>query len=297
MDAFAKWLEVRVLKNTTSKSVISSLRHIFSIHGLIDLSSSQIMLHTSQSQALEEYFNKGGMKNITSDPFYPSSNGQAKRMVHLIQEDADKHFEKIPKFQTDGQVYAKNYSSGKPCRYQLRKRYVTAEENHSAKKIESQKKTTREETETVEAIPEENAAIVTTSREETDADRANNSIPPGNEALERGSYRMPKSEKKGNPPFNSGPSPFSDECANSAVEEVNEPTPGSGSLQLHKASGGLSIIRKHCSIMASSMLPIMQMNFVSRGDMGWYILCLHALEPKCKALNPAWRDSDGCRNM
>ncbi|KRZ88515.1 hypothetical protein T08_1386 [Trichinella sp. T8] len=36
----------------------------------------------------------------------------------------------------------------------------------------------------------------------------------------------------GNPPVNTGPSPFSDECANSAVEEMNEPTPGSGSLQL-----------------------------------------------------------------
>ncbi|KRX35805.1 hypothetical protein T05_40 [Trichinella murrelli] len=30
---------------------------------------------------------------------------------------------------------------------------------------------------------------------------------------------------------------------------------------------------------------------------GWFILCLHALEPKCKALSPAWRDSDKSRNM
>ncbi|KRY44086.1 hypothetical protein T03_11872 [Trichinella britovi] len=29
----------------------------------------------------------------------------------------------------------------------------------------------------------------------------------------------------------------------------------------------------------------------------WAILCLHELEPKCKALSPAWRDSDGSRNM
>ncbi|KRZ96388.1 hypothetical protein T08_16388 [Trichinella sp. T8] len=40
-----------------------------------------------------------------------------------------------------------------------------------------------------------------------------------------------KSERKGNPPVNTGPSPFSDECANSAVEEVNEPARGSGSLR------------------------------------------------------------------
>ncbi|KRY06779.1 hypothetical protein T12_5128, partial [Trichinella patagoniensis] len=104
--------------------------------------------------SLQEYFNKGGMKHITSVPFHPSSNGQVERMVHttikslkkmtqrnleykianflfyqrvtpctttgktpaelpmkrrlrtvpdLIQEDADKHFEKIPKFKTDDQ--------------------------------------------------------------------------------------------------------------------------------------------------------------------------------------------------
>ncbi|KRX19576.1 hypothetical protein T07_9493 [Trichinella nelsoni] len=39
-----------------------------------------------------------------------------------------------------------------------------------------------------------------------------------------------ESERKGNPPVNTGPSPFSDECANSAVEEVNEHARGSGSL-------------------------------------------------------------------
>ncbi|KRX35815.1 hypothetical protein T05_12532 [Trichinella murrelli] len=100
-----------------------------------------------------------------------------KMTQHLIQEDADKHFEKIPKFNTDDQVYARNHSSGKPSKTatvlsptgSLSYHEQTKDENHRAKKNESQKKTTREETETVEAIPEENAAIVTTSREERKA--------------------------------------------------------------------------------------------------------------------------------
>ncbi|KRX83385.1 Uncharacterized protein T06_13777 [Trichinella sp. T6] len=37
VDAFSKWLEVSALKNTTSESVISCLRQIFSIHGLLDI--------------------------------------------------------------------------------------------------------------------------------------------------------------------------------------------------------------------------------------------------------------------
>ncbi|KRY52227.1 hypothetical protein T03_5098 [Trichinella britovi] len=43
--------------------------------------------------------------------------------------------------------------------------------------------------------------------------------------------RKRESERKGNPPVSTGPSPFSDECPNSAVEELNEPARGSGSLQ------------------------------------------------------------------
>ncbi|KRY15518.1 hypothetical protein T12_16988 [Trichinella patagoniensis] len=46
-----------------------------------------------------------------------------------------------------------------------------------------------------------------------------------------------ESERKGNPPVSTGPSPFSDECPNSAVEELNEPARGSGSLQ-RKATVG-----------------------------------------------------------
>ncbi|KRZ53668.1 hypothetical protein T02_10152, partial [Trichinella nativa] len=103
-------------------------------------------------------------------------------MNHVVPEDLDRNFENLCTFQSDDQVYAKNYSSGKtwkpvtvvtrqahcPTRRQLwrrhidqlRIRYVIAEQNHSAEKNTSQE-------ETVEAIPEEDTAVVTTPREES----------------------------------------------------------------------------------------------------------------------------------
>ncbi|KRX47367.1 hypothetical protein T05_4070 [Trichinella murrelli] len=97
-----------------------------------------------------------------------------------------------------------------------------------------------------------------TKRSVADADRANNSIPPDNEAEERSevdstdvrvrSFRrnvgeacgntsssVLARERKGNPPINTGQSPNSDDRANNKVEEVNELARGSGSLQKMKA--------------------------------------------------------------
>ncbi|KRZ85872.1 hypothetical protein T08_8918 [Trichinella sp. T8] len=126
----------------------------------------------------------------------------------------------------------------------------------------------------------------------------------------------------GNPPVNTGPSPFSDECANSAVEEMNEPTPGSGSLQLQHGEDCLEepllLIDGRSSTSRESVVLVNGWRVINNKEtlfhygslhvanyaneffsiyVIWAILCLHELEPKCKALSPAWRDSDGSRNM
>ncbi|KRY82815.1 Transposon Ty3-I Gag-Pol polyprotein [Trichinella pseudospiralis] len=202
VDSFSKWLEVRQLKNTTSESVISCLRQIFSIHGLPDIIGSdngtQFTSHTFQ-----EYLNKGGIRHITSAPFHPFSNGQAERMVRTTKEFIKKMTQRdweynlanflfcqhvTPSTTTgkspaellmnrrlrtdynqtsyrvthteDGQLWRRHID-------QLRKRYVTTEQNHSAEKDESQEDETAERT--VEAIPEEHTAVATTPREETAA--------------------------------------------------------------------------------------------------------------------------------
>ncbi|KRX61859.1 hypothetical protein T09_15586 [Trichinella sp. T9] len=109
----------------------------------------------------------------------------------------------------------------------------------------------------------------------------------------------------GNPPVNTGPSPFSDECANSAVEEMNEPTPGSGSLQLQQGEDCLEepllLIDGRSSTLRESVVLVSGWRVINNKETlfhyGWFILCLHALEPKCKALSPEWWDSDNSRNM
>ncbi|KRY20306.1 Uncharacterized protein T12_11201 [Trichinella patagoniensis] len=112
----------------------------------------------------------------------------------VVPEDLDKKFEKVRTFQTEDQEYAKNYSSEKtwkpaivvtptgPLSYQvqiedgklwrrhinqLRKRYVTAEQNHSAEKVESHEDETAEKT--VEAITEEDTAVADAGRQLTTA--------------------------------------------------------------------------------------------------------------------------------
>ncbi|KRY58412.1 Uncharacterized protein T03_9639 [Trichinella britovi] len=108
-------------------------------------------------------------------------NSSCQSIVSDAYAYANKTFEKVCKFQTDDQVYPMNYSSGKhwkaativsltgPLSYQvetedgqrwrrhteqLKKRYVTGEENHRAEKIESLKKTTREESEAASQSPD-----------------------------------------------------------------------------------------------------------------------------------------------
>ncbi|KRX27322.1 hypothetical protein T07_10712 [Trichinella nelsoni] len=54
-----------------------------------------------------------------------------------------------------------------------------------------------------------------------------------------------ETERKGNPPVNTGPSPNSDEHANNKVEEVNELVRGSGSLQYEQITYFSDAIKYH----------------------------------------------------
>ncbi|KRY44749.1 hypothetical protein T03_10295 [Trichinella britovi] len=96
-------------------------------------------------------------------------------MNHVVPEDLDRNFENLRTFQTDDQVYAKNYSSGKTwkpvtdvtrqvhCPTRYRQKTATVAQTH--RPVENTLYQTREET--VEAIPEEDTAVVTTPREES----------------------------------------------------------------------------------------------------------------------------------
>ncbi|KRX72474.1 hypothetical protein T06_11275 [Trichinella sp. T6] len=96
-------------------------------------------------------------------------NSSCQSIVSDAHAYANKTFEKVCKFQTDDQKAATIVSLTSPLSYQvetedgqrwrrhteqLKKRYVTGEENHRAEKIESLKKTTREESEAASQSPD-----------------------------------------------------------------------------------------------------------------------------------------------
>ncbi|XP_015281060.1 PREDICTED: uncharacterized protein K02A2.6-like [Gekko japonicus] len=85
VDAMSKWLEVVHMKSTTSLAVIHALRRLFATHGLPD-----VIVSDNGPQFVSEEFRyfltSNGIRQMTSAPFHPASNGQAERMVRTAKE-------------------------------------------------------------------------------------------------------------------------------------------------------------------------------------------------------------------
>lgn len=68
------------MRNVQSSSVIEEFRNLFVKFGLPKkIATDNGTLFVSQNT--EAFFKKNEMKNITSAPYHPATNGQAKRMV------------------------------------------------------------------------------------------------------------------------------------------------------------------------------------------------------------------------
>ena len=84
VDYFSRYPEVIKLNSTTSQAVISSLKSIFSHHGiptvLVSDNGPQF-----DSRDMKEFASTYGFQHITSSPYYPQSNGLAERMVKTVK--------------------------------------------------------------------------------------------------------------------------------------------------------------------------------------------------------------------
>ncbi len=83
MDAHSKWLQVRLLKSTTSSSIISSLRSIFAqfcLPSLIVTDNGRLFT----SAEFEKFLHRNGINHLLSSPYHPSSNGLAERGVQIF---------------------------------------------------------------------------------------------------------------------------------------------------------------------------------------------------------------------
>nr|XP_006812005.1 PREDICTED: uncharacterized protein K02A2.6-like [Saccoglossus kowalevskii] len=89
IDAYSKWLEVKVMNISTSTATIAELKEIFCTHGLPD-----ILVSDNGSQFTSDEFQKfmlyNGIKHVTCAPFHPSSNGLAERAVQTFKNGVKK---------------------------------------------------------------------------------------------------------------------------------------------------------------------------------------------------------------
>ena len=84
VDYFSRYPEVVQLKSTTSASVITALKSIFSRHGVPSVFMSD---NGPQfvSQDMKEFAASYGFSLVTSSPHYPQSNGLAERTIRTVK--------------------------------------------------------------------------------------------------------------------------------------------------------------------------------------------------------------------
>ncbi|KRY49757.1 Uncharacterized protein T03_12337 [Trichinella britovi] len=85
VDAFSKWLEVRIVPSTSSVAAIEVFRELFATHGLPDCLVTDNGTAFKSAEFLA-FMQSNGIKHVTTAPFHPSSNGLAERAVQSTKE-------------------------------------------------------------------------------------------------------------------------------------------------------------------------------------------------------------------
>ncbi|GBM29413.1 Uncharacterized protein K02A2.6 [Araneus ventricosus] len=85
VDSFSKWLEVKRLSSATSSATIKVLREIFVTHGIPDsVASDNGSQYTSEE--FQNFLSRNGIRHILVEPYHPSNNGQAERVVQTTKD-------------------------------------------------------------------------------------------------------------------------------------------------------------------------------------------------------------------
>ena len=79
VDYYSRWVEATVTKSTTSETIITWLRHVFSVHG-IPASIKSDNGPQFISQQFREFIDEFGIKHIRVTPYWPQANGAVERM-------------------------------------------------------------------------------------------------------------------------------------------------------------------------------------------------------------------------
>lgn len=85
IDAHSKWVEIFPMNSTTTTNTIEKRRILFSQLGL-----PKVIVSDNGPQFVSEEFHlfltQNGIKNITSAPYHPRTNGQAERLVQVFKQ-------------------------------------------------------------------------------------------------------------------------------------------------------------------------------------------------------------------
>ncbi|UYV66983.1 K02A2.6-like [Cordylochernes scorpioides] len=90
VDAYTKWLEIFILKEITSRTIIYHLRQVFARFGLPELlvtdNGRQFV-----SKEFEEFTKMNGIRHTKTSPYNPSTNGLAERYVREFKTSLRKN--------------------------------------------------------------------------------------------------------------------------------------------------------------------------------------------------------------
>ncbi|XP_054276660.1 uncharacterized protein K02A2.6-like [Macrosteles quadrilineatus] len=86
VDSFSKWLEVFIMKSTTSFKTIEKLRTLFASFGLPEELVSDNGPNFA-SEEFREFLSNNGIKFTLSPPYHPASNGAAERFVQEVKKN------------------------------------------------------------------------------------------------------------------------------------------------------------------------------------------------------------------
>ena len=89
IEAYSKWMDVHMMKSTTSAASIKKLREIFATHGLPENIVSDNGPNFTSAE-FKDFLAKNGIKHTKVLPYHPTSNGRAERAPRVFKEGMEK---------------------------------------------------------------------------------------------------------------------------------------------------------------------------------------------------------------
>ncbi|XP_059051281.1 uncharacterized protein K02A2.6-like [Achroia grisella] len=89
VDAYSRWPEVFMVYNTTTATVIRLLRTTFATHGLCEVLVSDNST-SFVSGDMKHFLQANKIRQVTTAPYHPATNGLAERMVQTVKDKLKK---------------------------------------------------------------------------------------------------------------------------------------------------------------------------------------------------------------